>query len=121
MGSVGSTLGMLGSASALTGVGGAALMASPIGSIITENHGQQDECNIQVVLVVDLLEDKRGYRWDCYDPAGNMLERVGYTHGNVVVADGSVKKGDRIRPLGLKQEKRLEGYLKEIGVENDTN
>jgi len=96
-------------------------MASPVGPMIIENHDEQDECNIQVVLVVDLLEDKRGYRWDCYDPAGNMLERVGYTHGNVVTADGSVKKGDRIQRLGANQQKKLDAYLEEIGVENDAN
>lgn len=92
-------------------------MATPIGPMIIENHGKLDERNIQVVMVVDLLEDSRGHRWDSYDPAGNMIERVGYTHGNVIIADGSVKKGDRILKLGVNQQKQLDGYLVTIGIE----
>ena len=92
-------------------------MATPIGPMIIENHGKLDERNIQVVMVVDLLEDSRGQRWDRYDPAGNMIERVGYTHGNVIIADGSVKKGDRILKLGVNQQKQLDGYLVTIGIE----
>ena len=96
-------------------------MPSPVGPLIDCEHAEHGECHIQIVLVVDLLEDKRDYRWDCYDLAGNMKERIGYTHGNIVKADGSVMKGDSIKPLGRLQRAQLNEYLAEIGVENEYN
>lgn len=92
-------------------------MPTPIGPMIIENHDESNECNIQVVLVVDAREDKREYRWDCYDPQGNMLERVGYTHGLITFPDGHVLKGDTITPLPVRQKAKLAEYLLEIGVE----
>jgi len=92
-------------------------MSTPVGPMVIENHDEEDECNIQVVLVIDAQRDIREYRYDCYDPAGNMLERVGYTHGVITFADGHVQKGDTIRNLGPKQKTKLAEYLKEIGVE----
>ena len=96
-------------------------MSTPVGPNIGQDHDTPHECFIQVVLVVDAQEDKRVYRWDCYDLKGNMLERVGYKHGMIEKADGSMIKGDTVLPFSPANRAKLKGYLEEIGVENVSN
>ena len=92
-------------------------MSTPVGPGISQGHDTANECVIQIVLVVDAQVDERVYRWDCYDFAGNMLERVGYRHGMIEKADGSMIKGDTVLSLEVGQKAKLTKYLKEIGVE----
>ena len=92
-------------------------MATPVGDPIIENHDKEDEKNVQVVLVVDAREDKREYCYDCYDPAGNFLERVGYTVGQIEHPDGHIQNGDTVTSKTVAQKTKLNSYLAEIGIE----
>ena len=92
-------------------------MSTPIGDIIVENHDKEDEKNVQVVLVIDAREDKREYCYDYYDPAGNFLERVGYTVGVIEHPDGHIQSGDTVTTKTVAQKSKLNSYLTTIGIE----
>ena len=92
-------------------------MSTPIGDTIVENHDKEDERNVQVVLVIDSREDKREYCYDYYDPAGNFLERVGYTVGVIEHSDGHIQSGDTVTTKTVAQKTKLNSYLTTIGIE----
>tara|TARA_Y100000310_G_scaffold345771_1_gene469638 strand:- start:3493 stop:3780 length:288 start_codon:yes stop_codon:yes gene_type:complete len=94
-------------------------MSTPVGEVVVENHGKENETRTSVVLVTDVVSNKQEYRLDVYNHAGSLQQRVGYITGLTSLQDGSVVNGDQLKNINADRKVAINEYMVKAGVETE--
>lgn len=87
-------------------------MATPVEHpVYIENEGKDNELHYHLVYVVDMVSRQNNYGLDVYNSHNELIERVGYTYGEVIVSPGVVSFGDTLNIRTPKERKLIEKVL----------